>query len=165
MLPPINRKEVPMKILIDGDACSRIALTENIARQRHIPCHIYCDASRTIHSDYSEIHIVDIGFNSADMEIMKHCSKGDVVITNDIGLAAMVLVKNAYALNNHGVEFTNDNITRMMMRRHIYAATKRSSAKQKQMKQAQELLRDGKTKHPPFARTLTDIIKKSRSDR
>lgn len=148
-----------MKILIDGDACSKITLTEKIARQKRIPCHIYCDASRDIYSEYSEVHTVDIGFNSADMALIKHCSKGDVVITNDISLAAMALAKNAYVVNNYGMEFTDSNITQMLMRKHIYAKSKNSSVRNKQRKQGKELFQQ--TRHPSFAQTLSAVLKKT----
>lgn len=149
-----------MKILIDGDACSKIAMIEKIAKQKHIPCHIYCDASRDIYSDYSEVHIVEIGFNSADMAIINHCRKGDVVITNDTGLAAMILAKSAYVMNNHGMEFTNDNITQLLMRRYICTSGKRTSGRHKQMKQTHELFQDTGRQHPSFAQALTNIITK-----
>ena len=149
-----------MKILIDGDACSKIILIEKIAKQKNIPCHIYCDASRNLYSDYSEVHIVDIGFNSADMAIINHCKKGDIVITNDTGLAAMILAKSAYAINNHGMEFTDDNIAQLLIRRHICTSSKRASGRHKQMKQAHELFQDTKMQHPSFTKTLTTIITK-----
>lgn len=151
-----------MKILIDGDSCSKIVLTEKIAKQKHIPCHIYCDASRDIYSNYSEVHTVDIGFNSADMAIINRCKKGDIVVTNDTGLAAMILVKSAYAINNRGIEFTNDNITQLLMRRHICTSSKRTSGRHKQMKQAHELFQDTKIQHSSFAKTLTTMIAKYR---
>ena len=149
-----------MKILIDGDACSKIVMIEKIAKQKHIPCRIYCDASRDIYSDYSEVHIVDIGFNSADMAIIKHCKKGDIVVTNDTGLAAIILAKSAYVINNHGMEFTDDNITQMLMRRHICINGKRTSGRHKQMKQANELFQDAKKQQLSFSQALTNIITK-----
>lgn len=161
-MPLLHRKEAHMKILIDGDSCSKITLTEKIAKQKHIPCHIYCDTSRTISSSYSDIHIVDIGCNSADMAIINHCNKNDIVITNDTGLAAMILTKSAYAVNNHGIEFTNDNITQLLMRRHICTSSKRTSGRHKQMKQAHELFQDTKIQHSSFAKTLTTMIAKYR---
>ena len=159
-MPLIHRKEAHMKILIDGDSCSKITLTEKIAKQKHIPCHIYCDTSRTITSNYSDVHIVGIGYNSADMAIISHCNKNDIIITNDTGLAAMVLAKSAYAMNNHGMEFTHDNITSLLMRKYICVNTKRSSGKHKQMKQAHELFQDSARTHPSFVQALTGIIAK-----
>ena len=107
-----------MQILIDGDACNVIELTEKVAKSKTIECHIYCDASRILESDYSEIHIIEKGRDSTDFAILKKCGINDIVITSDSGLAAMVLAKKAYVLNPHGFEYTNENIMGYLNRRH-----------------------------------------------
>lgn len=145
-----------MKILIDGDACSRITTIEDIAGKKGIPCHIYCDASRIIDSEYSTVHIVDIGTNSADMAIVKHCSNGDIVITDDTGLAAMVLTMNAFAMNNSGMEFTNKNILQLLSSRHI----RQDIARKTKRKQVHGSLKPNE-KHASFAQTLNELVKRT----
>ena len=120
-----------MKILIDGDSCNVIPYTEKIAKRNNIMCHIYCDTSRLLESEYSEIHIVDKGKDSADFAILNKCGKHDVVVTNDSGLAAMVLAKQGYAINSHGFEYTKGNIDSYLNRRHLRNITKRRTNKQK----------------------------------
>ena len=151
-----------MKILIDGDACSRIAVTERIAKQKRIPCHIYCDASRNIESNYSKVHIVDIGTNSADMAIIKHCDKGDIVITNDTSLAAMALARTPFVMNNYGQEFTTNNIMCLLTAKYIRQTSMRKTGK-RPTKQTQELYGKAK-KHASFAQTLNTLIKKAMED-
>lgn len=106
-------------ILIDGDACSVITKTEQLAKKYNIPCHIYCDTHRILDSNYSEIHIVDHGRDSADFAIVNKCGKNDIVITNDSGLAAMVLAKQSIAINSKGFEYTKQNILSLLTSRHI----------------------------------------------
>ena len=118
-----------MKILIDGDSCNVIACTEKIAKKNNIVCHIYCDTSRLLESEYSEIHIVDKGKDSADFAILNKCGKHDVVITNDSGLAAMVLAKQGYAINSHGFEYTKRNIDTYLNRRYLRSVSSRKSNK------------------------------------
>jgi uncharacterized protein YaiI (UPF0178 family) len=114
-----------MKILIDGDACSVIKKTESIAKSNNIEVHIFCDTSRIINSEYSDVHIVDRGHDAADFAIVNHCNPDDIVITSDSGLAAMVLAKCAFVLNSRGVRYTNSNIMTELTRRHLRSAEHR----------------------------------------
>lgn len=116
-----------MKILIDGDACSVIGLTEMVARSANIPCHIYCDSSRVIESDYSEIHIVGTARDATDFAIINKCDNNDIVITNDSGLAAMVLAKKGYAIKSNGIEYDKTNINQFLNRRYVNAQTRRKT--------------------------------------
>lgn len=108
-----------MMILIDGDACNVITITEQLAQEKSIQCHIYCDTQRILESNYSEIHIVDKGRDSADFAIVNKCSYNDIVITNDSGLAAMVLAKHGIAINSKGFEYTKSNIMSYLTTRYI----------------------------------------------
>ncbi|MCR5330205.1 MAG: DUF188 domain-containing protein [Lachnospiraceae bacterium] len=67
---------------------------------------IYCDTTHDIHSDYSEVHIIDKGADMTDFRILSDCETGDIVITNDGGLASMVLSKRGRAINTYGRPYT-----------------------------------------------------------
>lgn len=57
------------------------------------------------------------GFDVADNEIVKRLNAGDLVITADIPLAALVIAKGGFALNPRGELYTADNIhERLSMR-------------------------------------------------
>ncbi len=112
-----------MQIIIDGDACNVIAPTERIAQKYNIPCHIYCDTKHLLESSYSQIHIVETRNDSADFAILNKCGRQDIVITNDSGLAAMVLAKNAYAINSKGFAYDDSNIMLYLNNRHLRKRT------------------------------------------
>ena len=57
------------------------------------------------------------------------CQKGDVVVSQDYGVAAMALGKGAYAIHQSGKWYTNDNIDQMLMERHLNKKARRSSHK------------------------------------
>ena len=57
------------------------------------------------------------------------CHKGDIVVSQDYGVAAMVLGKGAYAIHQSGKWYTNDNIDRMLMERHLNKKARRASGK------------------------------------
>lgn len=118
-----------MKILIDGDGCPVIKIAEEIAKKYLIKTVLICDTSHIISSDYSEVFIVDKGTDSADFYLINKCQKGDIVITQDYGVAAMALSKGCYGINQNGRWYTNDNIDKLLMTRHIAKKVRNSNKK------------------------------------
>ena len=55
--------------------------------------------------------------------------KGDLVVTQDYGVAAMALSKGSYAIHQSGKWYTNENIDFMLMERHISKKARRASSK------------------------------------
>lgn len=118
-----------MKILIDGDACPVIALVEEIACDYNIKLFIVVDITHQIESDYGQVVSLDKENQAVDMEIYNRCQEGDIVITQDYGLAALVLGKKAIAINQYGLKYTEENIDHLLMSRHIKAKMRRAGLK------------------------------------
>lgn len=108
-----------MKIIIDADACPVVDITVKIAKEKNIRCIIVCDNTHTIERDGAETIIVDKGADSADCRIANLTEKGDIVVTQDYGLAALVLGKGGKALNQNGLIYTDDNIENLLFTRFI----------------------------------------------
>ena len=108
-----------MQILVDADACPVTKIVEQIARERGIPCSLLCDTNHVLSSDYSEIKIIGAGADAVDFALINLCHKGDIVVTQDYGVAAMALGKGAYAIHQSGRWYTNENIDRLLMERHM----------------------------------------------
>lgn len=108
-----------MQILVDADACPVTRIVEKIARQQGLPCVLLCDTNHVLQSDYSEIKVIGAGADAVDYALIKVCRKGDVVVTQDYGVAAMALGKGAYAIHQSGRWYTNENIDQMLMERHL----------------------------------------------
>lgn len=66
-----------------------------------------------------EIITVDDGFQRVDMVIVNKVKPGDIVVTGDYGLAALVLGKGCYAISPRGRIFTVDKIDNLLMIRHL----------------------------------------------
>lgn len=116
-----------MKILIDADGCPVVRLTISIAKEYGIQAVIFCDTSHEFHEDGVKTVTVDKGADSADFKIVNSLDSGDLVITQDYGLAAMVLSKNGRALTQNGLEITSANIDSLLASR--YAAKKARMSK------------------------------------
>jgi len=78
-----------------------------------------------------QIAQVDRSDQSVDLYISNHVSKGDIVITQDFGLAAIVLGKKAIAISNRGQVYDDGNIDYLMDRRHELAKTRRGGGRTK----------------------------------
>ena len=108
-----------MQIFVDADACPVTRIVEQTARERGIPCSLLCDTNHVLSSDYSEIRIIGAGADAVDFALINLCHKGDIVVTQDYGVAAMALGKGAYAIHQSGRWYTNENIDRLLMERHM----------------------------------------------
>ena len=108
-----------MKLLIDADGCPVINISINIAKRFNKEAIIICDTSHDFGKYKVEKIIVSKGQDSADFLIINKVNKGDIVLTQDYGLAAMVLSKGGYAINQNGLIYNNENIDRLLFTRHI----------------------------------------------
>lgn len=108
-----------MQILVDADACPVIGIVEQKAKEYEIPCILLCDTNHVLFSDYSEVKIIGEGADAVDYALINICHKGDIVVSQDYGVAAMALGKGAFAIHQSGRWYTNDNIDQMLMERHM----------------------------------------------
>lgn len=108
-----------MKILIDADGCPVISIVELIAKKLKIEVTIVVNIHHRITSDYCKVIQVDEGRDVADFKIVNLLEIGDIVVTQDYGLAAMVLARKAYAINQNGMIYNNDNMEVLLMQRFV----------------------------------------------
>ncbi|MGN1458286.1 MAG: YaiI/YqxD family protein [Acutalibacteraceae bacterium] len=120
-----------MKILIDADGCPVVKKAISVAKQFNIKCVIVCDTSHIFYDDYAEVVIVSKGADSADFAIVNRTEKDDVVITQDYGLAAMCLSKQAFAINQNGMIYNNDNIDSLLFARYTAKKIRNSGGRLK----------------------------------
>ncbi|MDC7290677.1 YaiI/YqxD family protein [Blautia schinkii] len=108
-----------MRILVDADACPVVAIVEHTAKKYNIPVILLCDTNHILSSDYSEVLTVGAGADAVDFKLVSICKKGDIVVTQDYGVAAMILGKGVYGIHQSGKWYTNENIDQMLMERHL----------------------------------------------
>jgi len=115
-----------MKILVDADACPVKDITERIAQEYCLELILVSNINHAIASDYGEIVMVDSIAEAADMAIVNRTRPGDIVITQDYGLASMILSKGGRAIHPLGKEFTAYNIEGLLMQRFINQKARRA---------------------------------------
>lgn len=118
-----------MQIYVDADACPVVRIVEKTARKYGVKVTLLCDTNHVISSDYSEVKVIGAGADAVDYALVTMCKKGDIVVSQDYGVAAMALGKGAYAIHQSGKWYTNDNIDQMLMERHIDKKARRACGK------------------------------------
>lgn len=108
-----------MKILVDADACPSIDLITATAKDNNINLFLYTDTTHNLVSEYAEVMILSKGYQSVDIVIANEINKGDILITQDYGLALLALSKNANVIHPKGMEYTDSNIDQLLFERHI----------------------------------------------
>ena len=111
---------------IDADACPRRALeiAGRLAKERGLSLRT---VSTWRHDLPGEDHLsVDPSPQATDLAILSRMSAGDLVVTQDYGLAALVMARGGMALSPHGLRFTPENIDSLLAQRAESARVRRA---------------------------------------
>lgn len=107
-----------MKLLIDADGCPVVDIAIRLCKQWALPCLVLCDTAHEFHRDGAETLVFDKGADSVDYALVNRVLPGDIVVTQDYGLASMCLARKARVLHQDGWEYTLDNIDTLLLVRH-----------------------------------------------
>ncbi|MEG1142732.1 MAG: YaiI/YqxD family protein [Clostridia bacterium] len=108
-----------MKILIDADGCPVVDISIKIGEKFNLDVIIMCDTSHNFNKPGIETIILSKGADAVDFALVNKVKKGDIVVTQDYGLAAMVLARGGYPINQNGLVYNNQNIDQMLFTRYI----------------------------------------------
>lgn len=122
-----------MNILVDADACPVKEIILETAKKYNISVTMFMDTSHIMDNIACEVVTVDKGRDSADFAIANRISKGDIAVTQDYGLACMLMARGAHVINQNGFLYTDDNIDSLLMRRHVSGKLRRSGKKSGRM--------------------------------
>lgn len=120
-----------MKILIDADGCPVVKNAISVAKRFNIRCIIVCDTSHIFDDDYAEVVTVSKGADSADFALVNMAENNDIVITQDYGLAAMCLSKQAVVINQNGMIYNDNNIDSLLFARYTAKKIRNSGGRLK----------------------------------
>ncbi len=142
-------------LLIDGDGCPVVREAVSIGKEYRVECVVFCDTAHRIELEGVETVTVSKGADSADFALVNRVSAGDIVVTQDYGLAAMCLSKRALVLNQDGKRYTEENINGLLYTRYIGKKVRRAGGRLK-----------GPPKRTPeqtkrFCESLRDIFEKA----
>lgn len=131
-------------IYIDADACPVTSDTLIVGRRNNIPVIIAGNSTQNLarhirRSDprkpnggfWVDTLTVGVGADAADFAIIQELQPGDIVVTQDIGLAAMVLGRGAKAIGVRGRIYELATIDSDLQMRHIEATVRRRGGRTK----------------------------------
>lgn len=108
-----------MRILIDADACPVVDLTIKIALQYKIEIILYCDKNHILEKKNAKTIYVNPGNDAVDFVLLRDTKENDVVVTQDFGLASMILGKKAHCINQNGLIYNKFNIDSLLFSRQM----------------------------------------------
>lgn len=113
----LSWEETMLTVLIDADGCPVVEQILRICRPQQIPVLILCDTAHQLQREGAQTLVFDKGTDSVDFALVNRVRPGDLVVTQDYGLASMCLARRARVVNQNGLEYTADNIDLLLDRR------------------------------------------------
>lgn len=118
-----------MRIIVDADACPVKNIIVKLAKEHSLEVIMVVDTCHIISDGYSEVRTVDKGADSADIYLINLAARGDIVVTQDYGVASMALGKGCICLNQNGMIYDMTNIDSLLLARHIGKKIRRSGGR------------------------------------
>ena len=143
-----------MQILIDADGCPVVDVTVKLATENRISCIILCDASHIFYRDGARTITVSKGADSVDFVLINMVQSGDIVVTQDYGLAAMCLARRAIPISQNGMIYNDDNIDMLLLKRYTAKKIRMQGGK------LRAIPKRTKEQDKKFEHTLKMIIKR-----
>lgn len=123
-----------MRLLIDGDSCPVLREAEQIANRYGLPVIVFADIQRCIHAEYAKVVYVYTAKGAADRALLNKVKPGDIVLTNDYGLAALALMRGASCIHSHGFVYTEENILPLLTNNHLAKQLRKRKRRKKMVK-------------------------------
>lgn len=123
-----------LQIYVDADSCPVTDSIIKIATSQKLKTFIvrsYAHFSSIEEKPYIQHIYVDPENEAADYKIFALISPKDIVITQDYGLASLVLEKEAYAIHPKGFPYTEKNINHLLDSRYISQMKRKSGERTK----------------------------------
>ena len=108
-----------MRLLIDGDACPDRQKVIELALHYGVEVLLFIDFAHVIEDERIQIIMCEVGKDSVDQMILSYLQEGDLLISQDYGLASLALLKNVTILHVSGKRITEDNINNLLTSRYL----------------------------------------------
>lgn len=120
-----------MRLFIDADGCPVVDAAVRIARRHQLECLIFCDTSHEFKKEGAQTIVVSKGADSADFALLGQVAPGDIVVTQDYGLAALCLARQTQPMNQDGMLYTADNMDGLLLARYTSQKIRRGGGRVK----------------------------------
>lgn len=118
-----------MKIYVDADACPVVEIVLHLAKRCGCSVVLVADTAHRIQRPGAECVTVDRGKDAADLYLANRLQAGDILVTQDYGLAALALARGGRPIRQDGVCYTAENIDGLLLTRHLSQKARRAGAR------------------------------------
>lgn len=123
-----------MQIIVDADASPVKKEIIAIAAKFNLPVLLVMSIAH--HSleelpEHVETIYVEKGADRADFKIIQLAKSGDVIVTQDYGLASLLLAKSCRVIHHQGYEYTKENINQLLEQRHFSSIKRKAGQRTK----------------------------------
>lgn len=123
-----------MKVIIDADACPVKDIVSAETKDKDIRVVLVSSiahfSSKEL-ADHVKAVYVDAGPDAADYKIVQLAKDGDIIVTQDYGLASLLLPKGCIVLHHTGFQYNNMNMDHLLATRHISGVIRRGGGRTK----------------------------------
>lgn len=146
-----------LNVLIDADGCPVVNIAVQCCARQQVQCLILCDTAHRIEREGAQTMVIDKDADSVDYAVANRANPGDIVITQDYGLAALCLAKGAVVLHQDGWQYSPWNIDALLFQRHEAGKLRSAGVRMKGPKKR------GKNQDAAFEKALTELLSKGKS--
>lgn len=108
-----------MKIFVDADACPVKKEIAELCREYAVCVVFVASYAHYSLENQSNWVYVDSEKEAADLYIANHVSKGDLVVTQDMGLASLLTNKGVYVITSRGKELQEEDMSKILHDRYV----------------------------------------------
>lgn len=123
-----------MTVFVDADACPVKHEIFLLARQYNVESVFVSSYNHFSHDEAMKWLYVDAEKEAVDLYIVNRAQKGDVVVTQDIGLASMLVSREIYVVSPRGKVYTEEEMGHRLYARYLQAKQRRQGIYAKGMK-------------------------------
>lgn len=120
-----------MRILVDADGCPVVSITIALAKEYELDCILLCDTAHYFQREGAETIVVSQGADSVDYALVNMVRPGDIIVTQDYGLAAMCLAKKGYPIHQNGMIYHAGNMDGLLESRALAQKIRRGGGRTK----------------------------------
>lgn len=145
-----------MKVIVDADACPVKDIVIKEAGEEGFPVMLvssFSHYSSKLLDEHVEVIYVDSGNDAADYKIVQLAKDGDIIVTQDYGLASLLIPKGCTVLHHKGFEYNAANMEHLLETRYMGAMIRKGGGRTKGPKAL------SKEDKQSFSKLFKDIIK------
>ena len=123
-----------MKVIVDADACPVKDIIIEEAKHKGVSLVLVSSLSHYSGRElpvHVETVFVEAGADAADFRIVQLAKKGDVVVTQDYGLASLLLPKGCTVIHHKGFEYSDENINHLLETRYMGSMIRKGGGRTK----------------------------------